>query len=242
VTLRRSLVIAITCSLAFVAAAGSSRQAYGAVYNVAADFEAGWLAHANPNGVWTYGYSSGFVGPLSLYDQTVQNGVNGPNAQYWLSSAVNIGTSPSAEFNNGPAFNDGNVVFSANEFLLVAGIGGQYSDVIFTAPTSGRYSITSSFVGSQNGIGTVVGVLVDGGIVFNSSVASVGQIVPFDANVNLVAGETVEFSVGPGGGLQNTGLSAAIKSGPASVAEPGTLTLLSVGLLGLGLLRRRRQT
>ena len=238
-TLRRSLIIAGSCSLMLVGAAGLSRQAYGAVYNVAADFEAGWLAQTNPNGVWAYGYSSGFVGPVTLYDQTVQNGVNGPNAQYWLSPAVNIGDSPAAEYNNGPAFNDGNVVFSANEFVLVAGIGGQYSDLIFTAPSSGKYSIASSFVGSQFGIGTLVGVLINGNLVSHSSVTSVGQTVPFDTNVSLGTGETVEFSVGPGGGLQNTGLSATMTSGAAPIPEPGALILLGVGLLGIGVLRRR---
>lgn len=50
------------------------------------------------------------------------NGVNGPNAQYWLSSTVNCDTSPAAEYNNGPAYNDGNVNFLANQFVLVAGV------------------------------------------------------------------------------------------------------------------------
>jgi hypothetical protein len=88
-------------------------------YDPAAAFEQGWIAQSNPNGVWSYGYSSGFTAPITLYSETVQNGVNGPNAQYWLSPSVNNGTSPSAEFNNGPAFNNGNVNFLANQFILV---------------------------------------------------------------------------------------------------------------------------
>jgi hypothetical protein len=210
-------------------------------YDAAADFEAGWTAKTNPNGVWSYGYSSGFGAPLTLYTQTVQNGINGPNAQYWLSPSVNIGDSPSAEFNNGPAFDDGNVNFLANQFILVAGIGGQYSDLVFTAPTSGMYSIASSFRGNQHGIGTVVGVLGNGTVLFSSSVTSVGQLVPFTSVLSLNAGDTVVFSVGPGGGLQNTGLAATITVGTPTVPEPSTLVLVGAGTALLGFYKRRRR-
>ncbi len=122
-------------------------------YNAAAAFEHGWTTQSNPNGVWSYGYSSGFTGPVTLYDQTAQPGVNGRNAQYWLSSSVNIGESPSAEYNDRPAYDDGNVDFLANEFVLVAGIGGQYSDLVFSDPADGAYSVVSEFRSAQYDIG-----------------------------------------------------------------------------------------
>jgi hypothetical protein len=172
----------------------------------------------------------------------MQGPLNGPNAQYWLSSIVNIGESPSAEYNNGPAFDNGNVNFLANEFLLVSGIGGQYSDLIFSVPATGTYSINGSFRGSQHGIGTVVGILDDGNLIFNSSVRAVGQIVPFNTNLSLTAGDVLEFSVGPGGGLQNTGLSLAITTGNVVVPEPMSVILLATALSAVGLIRRRKQT
>ena len=96
------------------------------VYDAASSFESGWLAQTNPNGVWSYGYSAGFTSSISLYTTTQQNGINGPNAQYWLTPSVDIGASPAAEYNNGAAYSDGNINFLANEFLLVAGVGGRY--------------------------------------------------------------------------------------------------------------------
>jgi hypothetical protein len=179
-------------------------------YNAAADFEQGWIAKTNPNGVWSYGYSSGFTDPVTLYDQATQPGDDGPNAQYWLSSSVDIEWSPGAQYNHGPKYNDGNVDFLADEFVLVSGIGGQYSDLVFTAPADGTYSVAARFRGAQYRIGTVVAVVAHGKVLFSASVTSVGQIVPFHTRVNLKAGKTVIFSVGPGGGLQNTGLSLTV--------------------------------
>jgi hypothetical protein len=191
--------------------------------NAPASFEKGWTSHTNPNGVWSYGYSSGFTNPITLYDKAVRNGINGPNAQYWLSSSVGVGTSPAVEYNNGPAYNDGNVDFLANEFLLVSGIGGQYSNLVFTSPAGGEYSITGNFRGAQYGVGTVVGIVANGKVVFSSSVNSVGQLVPFDITLNLQAGNTVAFSVGPGSGSQNTGLSLTITR-PCALTDRPTFT------------------
>jgi hypothetical protein len=212
------------------------------ICDAAADFEQGWIAQSNPNGVWSYGYSSGFTNSITLYDQTAQNGVNGPNAQYWLSSSVDIGTSPAAEYNDGPAYDDGNVDFLADQFVLVAGIGGQYSDLVFTAPDDGTYSVAADFQGDQTGIGTVVGIVANGTVLFNSSVTALGQSVPFDTDLSLTTGNTVVFSVGPGGGSQNTGLSATITMIPptAETPEPSTLGMAFAAFLGMGYRMRKR--
>ena len=226
--------------LLFLAIATNSWSA--TIYDAAVDFEQGWTTQSNPNGVWSYGYSLGFTDPIILYDETVQNGVNGANAQYWLSPAVDVGTSPAAEYNDGPAYDDGNVDFAADEFVLVAGIGGQYSDLVFTAPADGTYSVAADFQGDQTGIGTVVGVVANGTVLFNSTVTALGQTVPFDTDLSLTAGNTVVFSVGPGGGSQNTGLSAAITMIPptAESPEPSTFAMAFVAFLAMGYGIRKR--
>jgi uncharacterized protein (TIGR03437 family) len=209
--------------LLFVAIATSVCSAQ--TYDAAADFEQGWTTQSNPNGVWSYGYSSGFASPITLYTAT-QAGSLG-STQLWVSPSIEIGESPNAALNDGPAFNNGNLDLLADEFLLTCGIGGQYSDLVFTAPTAGTYSIASQFRGSQYGIGTVVAVLAKGQVVFSSSVTSDGQLVPFSTQAELLAGDTIVFSVGPGGGLQNTGLAVTITAGSGSpnvVAAPTSLT------------------
>lgn len=189
-------------------------------FDPVATFEGGWTTRKNPNGVWSYGYSAGFTEPITLYDRTVQNGINGPNAQYWLSSRVNTRTSPAAAYNHGPAFNDGNSDLLANELDLVSGVGGQYADLIFRAPVDGEYSVTGRFRGAQYGVGTVVGVVTNGSVVFQSNVTAVEQLVPFRMSPKLRAGEKVVFAVGPGAGTQNTGVSLTISRTCAPTDEP----------------------
>ena len=188
---------------------------WGQSWDVAAAFKEGWPTKSNPYGVWSYGYSAGFTAPVTLYDRAEQNGVNGPNAQFWFSSAVDLANSPSAEFNNGQAYDEGHIHLSPNEFALVTGDGGQYSDVIFTAPIDGKYLVEGSFLGHQDSVGAVVGVVANGKVLFRSSIKSNGQVVPFEKVALLKAGGTVVFSVGPGsapgGGRQNTGLTAGFR-------------------------------
>jgi|SRR5208283_2555020 len=199
--------------LSFLAAVTSGCWAQS--WDVAAAFKEGWPSKSNPFGVWSYGYSAGFTAPVTLYDRAERNGVNGPNAQFWFSSAVDLANSPSAEFNNGPAYDEGNLHLSANEFTLVTGDGGQHSNVIFTAPIDGKYLVEGSFVGHQDSVGAVVGVVANGKVLFSSSITSDGQVVPFKRTAVLKAGTTVVFSVGsgpaPSGGLQHTGVAAGFR-------------------------------
>jgi len=210
--------------LFFLLAATSGR---AATYDPAASFEAGFTSHSNPNGVWSYGYSSGFTAPVTLYTQTSQPGVHGPNAQYW-SSSPSITATSSVQFNDGPLYNDGNVDISANGLTLVW-FGAQYADLVFTAPATGTYALTGAFLGSQNNVGSVVAVVANGSVVFNSTVTSEGQTVPFNATVALTSGNTVVFSAGPGGGNQNTGLSAVVIGPIGSASPPTTAGVFPVG-------------
>jgi hypothetical protein len=62
--------------------------------------------------------------------------------------------------------------------------------------------------------------VADGKVVFSSSVTSLSQLVPLHITLNLQAGGTVVFSVGPGSGMQNTGLSATITKPCALTDRP----------------------
>jgi hypothetical protein len=214
---------------------------WSSTYNPATAFEAGFTAGTNPNGVWSYGESSSFTTPVTLFVNTFHPGFDSPNEQLWLTLATQVGASPAVEYNDGPAFNDGNVVAAADQILLVAGIQGQYADLIFTAPAAGTYSLVGSFTGDQFHIGDFVGIVSGGSVVFNSSVNSEGQVVGFNENVTLAAGNQVVFSVGPDSGLQNVGLNLTVSTAASAVPEPSTGALLGAGIVALIALRKLSQ-
>jgi hypothetical protein len=208
----------------------------GTTYDPTAAYQAGWTAASNPNGVWSYGFSSSATSAVTLYDTATTGAINGGNEEFWIDQAQNINFSPSFALNNGPAIDNGNIDFLANELVLVFGTtqATQYCDLTFTAPASGFYSVDGSFRGDQHGVDAVVGIAQNSTPIFSSSVSSVGQVVPFDDDgIFLNAGDTVTFSVGPNGGLQNTGLTATI----TAVPEPAGITLISLGAFSL--LRRK---
>jgi hypothetical protein len=232
-------------ALATVILFGAPAAANATTYDAAAAFEAGWTSSSNPNGVWSYGYSSSPGGAVTLYTTQVPGADSPTQQQMWIAPAVNCCTaSPSVGFNNGPAFDDGNVAQLANQILLVSAVSGQpnqnlVTDLLFTAPVTGTYSLTSTFFGDQRGMNVGVDVLVNSTVLFSSFVTSFGQAVPFDTTLNLTAGDTVTFAVTDNGGAQNTGLDASLTITPL----PAALPLFATGLGGLGLLgwRRRRK-
>jgi hypothetical protein len=127
---------------------------------------------------------------------------------------------------------DGNVAQAANEILLVASVfQNLVTELIFTAPVSGIYSLTSSFIGDQGGIDVGVDVLRNGSVLFSSNVTSLGQVVPFNATLTLAAGDTLAFAVTQGSGTQNTGLDVSLTTG---VPEPSTWAMMLLGFAGLG--------
>jgi hypothetical protein len=73
-------------------------------------------------------------------------------------------------------------------------------------------------------------VLENNLLLFSSSVTSFNQIVPFDTSLTLNAGDTIEFAVTTGSGLQNTGLDVSISATPL----PSTWGMMLTGLLGFG--------
>ena len=59
--------------------------------------------------------------------------------------------------------------------LLVSSVSQNLiTNLIFTAPTSGTFSLTSSFIGAQRNIGVGVDVVHNSDVIFSSSVTSFG--------------------------------------------------------------------
>lgn len=241
----RSACLAGLILLAFLSASSARAEP---IYDANADFEAGWVAGNNPNGVWTYGWTQDNSGPLTLFTRHEIPLVNNDLEHMWDDPNNSSGFTPSVARNSGGDFDDGNVTFLAGALILhPSGENGhEYAHVIWTAPQAGEYSLASTFFAQQNGINVDVHVLVNGISVFDNVITSNGVSRSFADVFTLLAGDTIDFAVGPNGDFSlhpgNTGLDATIRS-TSAVPEPSAFTLFVLGglsLLGAGVCQRRR--
>jgi len=120
----------------------------GTVYDAVSDFS----ASANPNGVWSYGWSATLGGPLNLYTISDSTCYKGDSA--WGEYPCSGGDIPPPKLSHN---NTNHVISLAPHFpnitipptllLLHPGPAGEYSVLRWTAPSSGLFRISTIFSG-----------------------------------------------------------------------------------------------
>jgi hypothetical protein len=140
---------------------------------------------------------------------------------------------------------DTGTVSDPTDTLWMNPAGGTVS-VVFTAPSVGTYTIAGDFLGiDTTGNKHLVQILDPSTTVMSGKILNAGSDDSFNFTETLNAGDTISFEViGPGadgtGQYLSTGLKGTITE---TTPEPGTLTMLGLGLLGLvPLMRRKRFT
>jgi len=211
-------------------------------YNAALDFS----LSSNPNGVWSYGYSTTLGSPMGLDDVTVINGYglcvwrnasqdpNGPSFAY------NPTASPIIIDDTATGGTD-HMVWNPYQLSMDPGSGGQYCVLRFTPPEGGEYQIQGAFssVDQYFGAKTDVHILVNGTSFFDGVVYGTTSVSDFDQSLQLNAGDTLDFAVGTDGlpwGWDTTGLGATI----TLVPEPSVFGLCIASFL-LAYLRLSRR-
>jgi len=206
----------------FICLASSLSVAPAAMYDVAADFS----ATNNPNGPWTYGWSSTLTSALDLYSYSTDD----RSLNVWSDS---VSGSPPSVVHNGTTsditLHPEEITWQAGQFALHPGANGEYSHARWTAPYAGTLHIDAMFT-ALAGATTDVHVLHNGGSLFDGLVDSSHNASWSSTNISFGMGDTIDFAVGfgtGGYGYDTTGLSATIYAVPAPA---GVL----LGWLGLG--------
>ena len=224
----RSFIMCVAVCLA-------SNLCFANTFDVAADFS----ATNNPNGVWSYGWSSTLTSTLNLYsnhgkfDDTIPVDV-------WLGS--NFSDTPSVAHNRtGRPITHRTITWQPGQFSLHPGESGEYSHVRWTAPDAGVSDIAAIFTGIDFNLGTTtdVHILHNGISLFDGLVNGLGNTSSFSITVTVGKGDIIDFAVGYGVNqsyyCDTTALSATISFIPEPAIEatvdmdPNTLNLGSKG-------------
>lgn len=179
----------------------------------------------NPNGVWSYGYSTTLSGNVSLY--TIHGSYPSTPFDYW--SLGSGGAAPSVFHNssgNTITNNSGGSyqVWSPHLIGFHPGQFDERSTIRFTAPAVGQYHLTASFSGLDSaGTTTDVHILKNSVSIYEGNVNGfLVSTAPFDTTLLLQPGDLLDFKLGYGSdgnyASDTTGLSAQI----VLVPEPGT--------------------
>ena len=239
-----------------LAAAGSiaALPAVAQTYDANADYNTNLVTGTNPNGVWTYGWSTNPTSVLTPYtSHHVLNISNPPNANAWNDPSHIFGNIPGVYKNTGPDYpDDGNISIPAGALILHGGgpngSGGfenDFSQVVFTAPSDGNYALASTFqLRQHNVLPARVEVLENGTILFNDTLSSFLQSSSYSNTFHLNAGNTLDFAVGfasPPAAVSGNSVKLSSTITAVATPEPGAIALLLSAMApALALLRRRR--
>lgn len=168
----------------------------GDVWNAAADFS----PSANPNGAWSYGWSTDPGVAFSPYTATGMWAACLPEVvdQWFVPIAAD--PAPHVSHNPGAAASCPDVMLRADELVFHPGPGNEHSVIRWTAPSGGKYLIEARFEGRDvDGASTDVHLFHNGIEVFNGYVAGTGESQAFSQTISAGAGDHLDFTVGFGG-------------------------------------------
>jgi len=186
-------------------------------FDPAADFS----ATANPNGVWSFGWSRQLGSTFELNAVRGDTFFGVSDFHWWAgenATDAEPGHFPLVGHNStGTDLNFGDsIVVPAGQLTMHPGPNGELAVVRFTAVVAGSYAISATFLRLDVSVGTTtdVHVLVNSRSIFDSAVDNLCVDTSLQAVETLVPGDTIDFTVGFGRNgtylFDTTGINAKI--------------------------------
>lgn len=186
----------------------------------------------NPNGIWSYGYTTTLGSPLILFTHSSVNYWN-PRDDHWNVPGLCWDGSPVVDRNLSFTTPDRSPFVPPDTLIPYPGCNGEYAVVRWTAPIAGTYKIHSYFQGIQFLNSTDLGTTTDVHVLWNSATSLIddkingfGHVVFFDLLQQVNASDTFDFAVGYGDNknffADGTALYLNIDFVPSVVFKPGS--------------------
>lgn len=228
-----------------LAAAGVSRADWIAGLNLEQSINGG--SPTNPNGVWTYGTESSLGMNFTTANYSFTSALAGdPRLQGWYDAAngnvpdatvnvSNLPISPTFGPSDSPAIQPGQMfVHPGNGSQVGAGNVGDADGVIrWTAPATGLYNVSAQWqVINTAAAGIQAAVLLDSNSVTplkNSTNVTGATSYSNVAPLSLVAGDTLDFIIGPNTGGDNSSDHTEFDATISVAPEPASCLLMGIG-------------
>jgi len=205
----------------------SGYMAHATTFDAAADFS----TTNNPNGVWSYGWSSTLTSAFNVYPY---NGkiIPGKNLDLWVDPGHIASYCPNV-LHNATA---GTITFSSarwkpGQLSFHPGSNGEYSHVRWTALDAGIFDIDAIFTGIDFLYGTTtdVHVLHNGISLLDGLINGFDKKSLFASTILVRKNDIIDFAVGYGSNKNYYNDSTALSVTIISVPEPCTLLLVGLG-------------
>jgi hypothetical protein len=185
---------------------------------------------SNPNGAWTYGYTSSLGGTLHTYPDS---STHPSGLQAWIDNSIQSLGAPSVAYNPAASPTGDCCTVQPGQLAFHPGPNGEQSVVRWTAPADDTVKLAASFVGIDGSPTTTdPHVLHNGVSIFDGTVNRLHAGPYFETTLTVHAGDTIDFAIGNGGNgffSDSSALDAVITSTSGGTASGGATQNNTVG-------------
>lgn len=225
-------LVALLVAMAAVLATSAPGRAATSSWDLSSD----WMVGANPDGAWSYGWESSRGSSFTLMTLHAADS-SIPGTDYWSGGIQGVGGPfyPEVGHNGSSTTYDFSCcTYPGNSVVMHPGPDGQNAVVRWTAPAAGSYDVRATWSGNDKSGTTTDDAVLLGGTqqLFAGEVTGYLATQRYTGTVSMVAGQTLDFTVGFGSDgsyfSDSTGVAVTIaQAAPVDTTPPDVAPIVT---------------